>query len=469
MPDALEILRSPLVPTEPDVRFAERLRARIERALALPIGVNVSHLAIDDAAGTSRPDDRRRDDHRPAHAPGPPSGPQRLTAYLAVADGRAAIDWYRSAFGASLVGEPIVMPGGSLGHAELDFAGSRLFLSEGSAEQHVEPPRPGAGATTSLVLEVDDVDAAVERALAEGAELERPAADYPHGRNAVVRDPFAHRWMLSGVGAHVREGDVVYVSLAVADLGRAARFYADVLGWEFGPEPEPGHARQVTGLSFPLGVRHDADHVGLGVCFAVDDLAGALERVRDAGGSVLEVMDDERGRRASISDDQGDGYWLWQDDPGDPTRRSPVNGAVAGDISYLTFGVADTARTRVFLATVLGLRFEPGSVPDGWGVVDTAPMAGLHGGEDGLVVRPMYRVDDLAGAVRGSGRTAARRPTPCKRPTAGSRRAATTRACPSTSASTEPRPPATSGGARRGCAPAAGGVSRRRPRRRPTG
>src|SRR4029450_419063 len=45
-------------------------------------------------------------------------------------------------------------------------------------------------------LTVPDVDAAVERARAVGATVERPATDAPYGRTGVILDPYGHRWML---------------------------------------------------------------------------------------------------------------------------------------------------------------------------------------------------------------------------------------------------------------------------------
>jgi PhnB protein len=41
---------------------------------------------------------------------------------------------------------------------------------------------------------VQDADAAVARAVAAGATLERPVVDSPHGRGGWIRDPFGHRW-----------------------------------------------------------------------------------------------------------------------------------------------------------------------------------------------------------------------------------------------------------------------------------
>ncbi len=205
MPDPFEILRRPATPVRPAAEFADHLRARLQRALTLPEGVTVSdtHLTAPLHLGPTRP---------ATEAPAGPAAdvtktagaPQRLVAYLIVDDGRAAIEWYRSALGARTVGDPIVMPSGAIGHAALSFEGTTLYLAEGSLEHHVAPPVAGGPSSVSLVIEVDDVDRRLARVLAEGAELQRPAADYPHGRNAVVVDPFGHRWMLSGPAGRIR-------------------------------------------------------------------------------------------------------------------------------------------------------------------------------------------------------------------------------------------------------------------------
>jgi len=47
-----------------------------------------------------------------------------------------------------------------------------------------------------LDVVVDDVDAAVDRALRAGARLEAPAKDAPYGRIAVLADPFGHGFCL---------------------------------------------------------------------------------------------------------------------------------------------------------------------------------------------------------------------------------------------------------------------------------
>lgn len=53
MTDPLDVLRTPVVPVDPDPAFAARLRARFERALNVPKGVVVTQATIDRQAATT--------------------------------------------------------------------------------------------------------------------------------------------------------------------------------------------------------------------------------------------------------------------------------------------------------------------------------------------------------------------------------------------------------------------------------
>lgn len=122
-----------------------------------------------------------------------------LTPYLAVADARRAVGWYTSVFGASAVGELILGPDGRVGHAELLVFGGRLFRSDSHEEVAIRAPVPGAGWSVTIHAAVGDADARYQLALDQGASGERPPADTPYGRIAVLVDPFGHRWMLNEV------------------------------------------------------------------------------------------------------------------------------------------------------------------------------------------------------------------------------------------------------------------------------
>jgi predicted enzyme related to lactoylglutathione lyase len=405
MPDPFEALRAPVSAVEPDPVFAANLRARIERALTLPNGVIVADLALDPSPPVGASDDL---DRPRTSRPGPSRQdlePPGIVPYICVRDARGAIDWYTTVLGARLVGEPVTMADGRIGHAELDFGGRSLYLSDESAQSNVSGPTPGEPATVTLMLAVDDVDETTDRAVGDGARLERPAANYPHGRNAVVRDPFGHRWMISGATGRpaaavdtLRHGDVSYASLWVRDVVRAAAFFGHVLGWAYTPGSAP-QGRQVEGTTPHHGMWGEQDHATLFLCFAVDDVDDALERVRAAGGEGTPPVMQPYGRVAECTDDQGLAFALVEAPPGAAALRGPQSGARQGDLAYVTIEVVDSAKARAFYGKVLGWRFTPGRADDGWGVDGTWPMTGLHGGNEHAVVVPMYRVDDVAVAV----------------------------------------------------------------------
>jgi predicted enzyme related to lactoylglutathione lyase len=397
MPDPFDQLRGALIPAQPDPVFAARLRERLARALELPKGVTMTSTTL----GTRDP------------AATPATGPTVITPYLAVRGARNALDWYQQGLGARLRGEPVVMGDGRIGHAEFDIGGAPLFLAEEHPEIGVDAPEPGAGATVTMHVTVPDADAAVSRAVAAGADLERAVADYPYGRLGVIRDPFGHRWMISapvisgtvisGTGTRpaARHGDLGYVSLWVPDAAQAADFYAAVLGWRYAAYSGAG-SRQVEGLTLHHGLWGGVTPPTLFCCFAVDDIAAAAARVQDAGGTAGEPQQEPYGLVSECTDDQGVRFALFQPPGGVSSGPSAArSGLRNGDLAYVTMEVPDSARTRAFYGSVLGWRFSAGSIPDGWQVDDVAPRVGISGGYENATTVPMYRVDDIEAAVAG--------------------------------------------------------------------
>lgn len=193
MRDPLDALREPIVPVDPDPRFGESLRARL-----------VDVVLAQATTGTTS-------EETEMHEPSPSTQAERvgvgaLTAYLSVSDARRALDFYVAAFGARPRGEPYVMPDGSIGHAEMELGSSVLMFADPAPEYGMNTPLALGATSVLLHLAVDDVDAAVERAVAAGATLSRPAGDNPYGRNAVVTDFSGHRWMLSGPNVEATSG-----------------------------------------------------------------------------------------------------------------------------------------------------------------------------------------------------------------------------------------------------------------------
>jgi uncharacterized glyoxalase superfamily protein PhnB len=119
---------------------------------------------------------------------------RELFAYLRMEDAARAIVFYEKAFGAREKFR-LTEPGGRVGHAELEFGGQTLMLSDEFPEFGIQGPATLGGTTLSIHLHVDDADELIRRAVAAGATLVRPAADQFYGeRSGTVRDPFGHEW-----------------------------------------------------------------------------------------------------------------------------------------------------------------------------------------------------------------------------------------------------------------------------------
>jgi PhnB protein len=117
-----------------------------------------------------------------------------LFAYLRVRNAAKAIDFYERAFGAKEKFR-LTEPSGRVGHAELDFDGATLMLSDEFPEMDIRGPESVGGTTLSIHLHVDDADAVLRRAVAEGGTLVRAPQDQFYGeRSGTVRDPFGHEW-----------------------------------------------------------------------------------------------------------------------------------------------------------------------------------------------------------------------------------------------------------------------------------
>lgn len=406
---AFTALRSLAAPVSPDPSFAARLRSRVERALALPKGVTEML------------------------EPGPVTLAGAAVPYLAVRDARRALEWYVDVLGARVVGEPIVMPDGRIGHAELSLAGGPLYLADEHPEIGVVAPAPSA-TSVSLMLAVPDADAAAARVVAAGGRADREPYDGYGQRNAWVVDPFGHRWGLHSPlaaaatepaaaatpaestrpAASLRHGDIAYVSLWTPDVERAAAFFAAVLGWRYAPS-EHAQSRQVEGVTPRHGLWGDQQRGTLFCCFTVDDLTAAVQRVRSAGGQAGEASAEPYGRVSDCVDDQGMPFALHQSPAGDSAPANRDHGD-QGDLAYVVFEVRDSAAARDFYGAVLGWRYSRGGADDGWNVEGVTPMAGLHGGHQRATVVPMYRVDDIAAAVDRVRRAGGTASDPQRRP-----------------------------------------------------
>lgn len=395
--DPLSVLHGDEQPVTPDPRFAARLRARLQAALTMPANTSGVVMSGSDTAIAEL--------HSPtgSAAPRPAAIP-----YLAVPDATAAIDWYVHALGASVVGEPVLMADGRVGHAELSLGGGVLYLADEFPELGLKAPA-AQSVSVSLMLPVDDTDTALRRARDHGATVLREVHEDHGVRGATFVDPSGHRWMLSGPStgarAPITHGDVGYLSIATGDAARARAFYSAVLGWSF-----DGH--HIIGTSLSMDIVETTGPSTLFCCYAVDDLDAAREAIVTGGGSVGAPRRRAFGTVLDAVDPSGSAFAVYRDAVGTP--RPALNGTGPGELSYLTYFAEDSAAFRAFYSRVLHWTFTPGRVPDGWAIEGPHPMAGIAGGNPDPATVPMWTVDDIDAAVervRAAGGTVIEEPS----------------------------------------------------------
>jgi PhnB protein len=145
-----------------------------------------------------------------------PDGMHSLTPHLVCADAAAAIEFYKAAFGAVELSR-LPGPGGKLMHGSVRIGDSVLMLTDEMPEWGSLGPKALKGSPVTIHLYVNDVDAAVARAVAAGAKVTMPVADMFWGdRYGQLEDPFGHKW---SVATHTRDLTPAQIQEGMAKMG----------------------------------------------------------------------------------------------------------------------------------------------------------------------------------------------------------------------------------------------------------
>jgi PhnB protein len=126
-----------------------------------------------------------------------------ISPYLTVRGGKAAIDFYKKAFGAKVAMLMMAEDKKRVMHASLVLGnGGTLMLSDAFDEfgdaGGTKPPPEAGGASVTVHLEYPEVDRAWKKAVRAGAEIVMPLADMFWGdRFGKLRDPFGHVWSMA--------------------------------------------------------------------------------------------------------------------------------------------------------------------------------------------------------------------------------------------------------------------------------
>ena len=126
-----------------------------------------------------------------------PDGHRTVTPYLALRNAAKALGFYKKAFGA-METYKLMVPDGSVGHAEIRLGNSIVMLSDEFPEYGGKSPQTLGGSPVNIHLYVEDVDAFFKNALAAGAKERKPVMDQFYGdRSGQLEDPFGHLWWVA--------------------------------------------------------------------------------------------------------------------------------------------------------------------------------------------------------------------------------------------------------------------------------
>jgi PhnB protein len=118
----------------------------------------------------------------------------RIAPQLSVRRGRAAIEFYKAAFGAV---EEYRVGGDETNEAvvaQLAVDGAIFWVADESPEHANHSPESLGGGTTRMLLIVDDPEAVVRRAVEAGATEVRSVREEHHWLLGRVADPYGHHW-----------------------------------------------------------------------------------------------------------------------------------------------------------------------------------------------------------------------------------------------------------------------------------
>jgi PhnB protein len=134
-------------------------------------------------------------------------GTGMIVPHLVVRDAAEAVDFYTRAFGATVLYRS-PSPSGAGEHVHMKMWNSLVQVSTEEPAQRgarvegalLASPETLAGSTCVFQIGVEDVDAAYQHAVDEGASPAWPPTDMFWGdRYGWVRDPFGHVWALAQV------------------------------------------------------------------------------------------------------------------------------------------------------------------------------------------------------------------------------------------------------------------------------
>ena len=122
----------------------------------------------------------------------PAASKTSIAPMLSVRRGAKAIEFYKSAFGASELFRLDSEDGAIV--ARLSAQGAEFWVADESPEHKNFSPESLGGGSVRMVMIVEDPDAAFDRAVTAGAAVVHPVSNQYGWRLGRIADPFGHHW-----------------------------------------------------------------------------------------------------------------------------------------------------------------------------------------------------------------------------------------------------------------------------------
>ncbi|MGC2112541.1 MAG: VOC family protein [Candidatus Korobacteraceae bacterium] len=128
-------------------------------------------------------------------------GQHSITAHLVVSGATKALEFYKNAFNAEILGVHNT-PDGKVMHAEMKIGDSTIMLAD-EWPGFSKSPKTLGGSPVILNLYRDNIDELFDQAVKAGATVTMPLSNQFWGdRYGQLDDPFGHKWAL---GQHIED------------------------------------------------------------------------------------------------------------------------------------------------------------------------------------------------------------------------------------------------------------------------
>jgi predicted enzyme related to lactoylglutathione lyase len=232
-----------------------------------------------------------------------------------VSNTSASADFYKSVLGWEVEARPVT--------EDINYYMFKVGGENVAGMGHIPPGMEGVPSHWMCYINVDDVDAIVEKAQALGGKVTMPAMDVmEEGRMVLIEDPtgaVVGFWQAKnhiGAGLVNTHGAMGWNELMTHDVDAAKKYYGELLGWTFDDGDESGYIvimnnGRMNGGIFKMSDDQATMKPNWMPYFTVPSIEEVVAKVEPAGGAVhMPPTKVNAGTFAVVGDPSGAVFYL---------------------------------------------------------------------------------------------------------------------------------------------------------------